>query len=155
MAESCPQCSRLADIEAIKQLKARYFRLMDEQDWSAFGEVFSREVVLGDDGSITGRAAAIEYIRSAAHAARTAHQGVAPEIEIVADGQARGVWAMTDYFEVRDTDPPIGFTGYGHYFDDYVHEDGAWRIAASRLTRLKIVPMPGGLPSFYQRRDED
>ena len=30
-----------ADIEAIKQLKARYFRLMDTKDWAGFRAVFT------------------------------------------------------------------------------------------------------------------
>lgn len=153
MVEACPECRRLSDVEAIKRLKARYFRLMDQPDWTAFAEVFARDVVLGDEGSIVGRSAAVDYIRTAADGARTAHQGAGPEIEIIDAGRARGIWAMTDYFEVRHTEPPVGFTGYGHYIDEYVVEDGEWRISASRLTRLKIIPMAGGVPPFYRHAD--
>ena len=31
----------LWDIEQIKQLKARYFRLLDTKDWDAFAELFT------------------------------------------------------------------------------------------------------------------
>ena len=34
------------DIEAIKQLKARYFRTMDTKDWDAMREVFTDDVVV-------------------------------------------------------------------------------------------------------------
>jgi hypothetical protein len=37
---------RLIDIEAIKQLKARYFRFMDTKDWMGFGSVFTLDARL-------------------------------------------------------------------------------------------------------------
>ena len=118
----------LADIEAIKQLKARYFRLMDTKNWAEFGDVFTREAVLGGgDQQIAGRPAIVEFISTVSDGVRSAHQGFLPEIEIVGAGQASGIWAMSDYFEVRGTEPPVGFQGYGHYADRYALEEGAWR----------------------------
>ena len=38
MADELDRVSRLEAIEAIKQLKARYFRAMDTKDWDAFAE---------------------------------------------------------------------------------------------------------------------
>jgi hypothetical protein len=150
-ADQCPTCQRLLDLEAIKQVKARYFRHMDNHDWVAFAEVFASDAVAGSgEQKVVGRSAIVDYIAAASAGSRSAHQGLLPEIELLGDGRARGVWAMSDYFEVLDTDPPVGFTGYGHYHDEYVFEDGAWRIAASRLTRLKIVPFAGGVPDFYK-----
>ncbi len=34
------------DVEAIKKLKARYFRLMDTKDWDAFRELVTPDVVV-------------------------------------------------------------------------------------------------------------
>ena len=34
------------DVEAIKQLKARYFRTMDTKDWAAMRQVFTDDVVI-------------------------------------------------------------------------------------------------------------
>ena len=145
----------LADIEAIKQLKARYFRLMDTKNWAEFGDVFTRDAVLGGgDQQIAGRPAIVEYISTVSDGVRSAHQGFLPEIEILGAGQASGIWAMSDYFEVRGTEPPVGFQGYGHYADRYALEEGTWRISASRLTRIKIVPLAGGLPAFYREREK-
>ena len=41
------------DIETIKQLKARYFRLMDTKDWDGLAEVFTADVVIdvSEEGS--------------------------------------------------------------------------------------------------------
>ncbi len=33
-----------ADIEAIRQLKARYFRTLDQKDWSGYRQVFADDV---------------------------------------------------------------------------------------------------------------
>ncbi|WP_238015185.1 nuclear transport factor 2 family protein [Dactylosporangium sp. AC04546] len=133
-------------------MKARYFRYMDSKNWTEFGEVFAREaVLLGGDREIAGRAAIVEFVGMMSDGARTAHQGFLPEIDVLGAGEATGVWAMSDYYEVRGTEPTVGFTGFGHYEDRYVHEDGAWRIARSRLTRIRIVPFEGGLPEFYRR----
>jgi len=143
----------LADIEAIKQLKARYFRLMDAKNWAEFGDVFTRDAVLrGGDQEIAGRPAIVEFVSQTSDGVRSAHQGFLPEIEILGAGRASGIWAMSDYFEVRGTEPPVGFQGFGHYEDRYAWEDGAWRISASRLTRIKIIPLAGGLPAFYRGR---
>jgi hypothetical protein len=143
----------LADIEEIRQLKARYFRLMDAGDWAGLAEVFTRDAVAGSgEGQIAGRAAIVAFIARACDGARSAHQGFLPEIEILGPGVASGIWAMSDYFEVRGTEPAVGFTGFGHYEDRYEVQDGQWRISSSRLTRIKIIPMAGGLPSFYRDR---
>ena len=39
------------DIEAIKRLKARYFRTLDTKDWAAYREVFVDDVVIDTTGS--------------------------------------------------------------------------------------------------------
>jgi hypothetical protein len=36
----------LLDREAIKELKARYFRLVDEQDWDAYRQLFTDDARL-------------------------------------------------------------------------------------------------------------
>ena len=46
------------DIEAIKQLKARYFRTMDTKDWAGMRQVFTDDVVMdttdSGGGVVTG-----------------------------------------------------------------------------------------------------
>ena len=39
------------DLEAIRQLKARYFRLMDEKDWDALADVFTDDVEMDMRGA--------------------------------------------------------------------------------------------------------
>jgi hypothetical protein len=143
---------RLLDIEEIKQLKARYFRCMDQKNWDGWRDVFARDAVLEvpEANMVTsGRDAIIESVSGLLTGARTVHHGHMPEIEVTGAGTARGTWAMFDYVEwpAPDGGDRIGLQGYGHYVEEYVREDGQWRISRSRLVRLRVDPLGAGLPA--------
>ncbi|HSO96853.1 MAG TPA: nuclear transport factor 2 family protein [Acidimicrobiia bacterium] len=140
--------SRLVAIEEIKQLKARYFRLMDTRSWSEMASVFTRDAHLDTDGfTADGRDGIVAFLERVLRDARTVHHGHMPEITITSATTARGIWAMFDYVEFAAAGPhgaSTGLFGYGHYEEEYVVEDDAWRIANLRLTRLRVDPLPGG-----------
>ena len=135
----------LADIEAIKQLKARYFRCLDKKLWPEFGEVFAEDAHLDSSGDApqavaTGRAAIVAMVSGAVGEAVTIHHGHMPEIEIFAPGRARGIWAMEDYLEFPGDPPALVVHGRGHYLEEYERgADGAWRIKSLRLVRLWLT----------------
>jgi hypothetical protein len=66
-----------------------------------------------------------------------------PEIEVTGADTARGVWAMFDFVEwpPAATGERVGLNGYGHYLEEYAREDGEWRIARTRLERLRVDPL--------------
>jgi hypothetical protein len=142
---------QLLDIEAIKQLKARYFRLMDLKQWDEWGMVFTADCVMEvpeADLVNTGRAEIVSNVSGALVGARTCHHGHMPEIEIAGDGTARGIWAMFDYVEWAEQDGTrVGLQGYGHYREEYEREDGEWRIARTRLERLRVDSL-GAVPDL-------
>ena len=39
-----------------------------------------------------------------------------------------------------------GLQGYGHYLEEYIREDGQWRISRTRLERLRVDPLGAGSP---------
>ena len=92
----------LDDIEQIRQLKARYFRTMDQKDWAAYRGVFAEDAVIdttddtGPGTEITGRDAFIDMLTPILEGAITVHHGHMSEIEITGDDTARGIWAMED-----------------------------------------------------------
>ena len=135
----------LLAIEAIKQLKARYFRGIDLRDWDVLGEVFAPDAELdvtgemGPRGRVSGAEAIVALLRRAVPPSLTVHHGHMPEIEVLGPEEARGLWAMTDYVEFPENES--GFRGYGHYHDHYVKLSGAWRIRSTRLTRLRRDPL--------------
>ncbi|MGW0662975.1 nuclear transport factor 2 family protein [Streptodolium elevatio] len=145
--EPLPVVERLAAIEDIKQLKARYFRLMDTKDWAAMREVFTDDARMDIDGFANeGGDAIIAFMSEVLAPLRTVHHGHMPEITFTSAAAATGVWAMFDYVEFPSEGAPQGFHGYGHYHDEYRIERGAWRIASTRVARLRIDPLAGGLP---------
>ena len=134
---------RLLDIEEIKKLKARYFRFLDTKQWDRWGEVFTAGVhmeVLEAAVVLDGREAVVENVSAALEGAVTAHHGYMPEIEMTDRDYARGTWAMTDYVEwpAGEDGRRVGLRGYGHYVEEYVREEGQWRIATTRLDRLRV-----------------
>jgi uncharacterized protein (TIGR02246 family) len=134
---------RLVDTEDIKRLKARYFRTLDRKDWEGYGQVFSKDAHLEvPEGNVSehGREAIVASVSSVLEGVRTVHHGHMPEIEITGPDTARGIWAMFDYveFPARDDGERVGLQGYGHYTEEYVREDGEWRISHSHLSRLRI-----------------
>jgi len=137
---------RLLDIEDIKRLKARYFRTLDHKDWDGFVNVFARAAVLEvPEAALVerGRDAIVASVSKALTGTQTVHHGHMPEIELTGPDTAHGIWAMFDYVEW----PPsqggdrVGLNGYGHYHEEYVREDGEWRIARTRLVRLRVDPL--------------
>jgi len=142
---------RLVDIEEIKQLKARYFRTVDTKDWDGYGAVFALDAHLEvPEGqvSVDGRDAIVASVSAVLHGVVTVHHGHMPEIEITGPETAHGIWAMCDYVEFPPSEHGgrVGLQGYGHYQEDYVREDGHWRIQRSHLSRLRIDPLAGSAP---------
>ena len=135
---------RLEAVEQIRNLKARYFRLMDTKQWDELRSVFASDMkVLTPDGKVyaEGGDAYAASLRNSLENAVSCHQGLTGEIEIVDDSNATGIWAMQDVIEWEDRHPQFGWKsilGRGHYHETYRKEGGAWRIATLTLTRLRL-----------------
>ena len=142
------EAHRLADLEAIKQLKARYFRLMDTKQWEAFGDVFTDDCAMEngpvDAPVVRGREEIVAYVRGSIEHVVTVHHGHMPEITFTGDDTASGIWAMYD--QLRG--PSFELDGWGHYHEEYRRcADGRWRIASTRLTRLRVASPNAALVS--------
>ncbi len=127
------------DIEAIKQVKARYFRTMDTKDWAGMRQVFTDDVVVDTTESggnvVSGADAFLSFLRETLADVTTVHQGHMPEIALTSPTTAAGVWAMEDMLRWLDGNE---LHGYGHYHETYEKVDGAWHIKTTRLTRLRM-----------------
>jgi hypothetical protein len=136
--------AQLVEIEEIKRLKARYFRLMDEKRWDEWAEVFAEDFegeVHGPHPELRfhGRDDFVSRNREILATAPTIHHGHMPEIELTGADRAKGIWAMFDYVEL----PEFTLRGFGHYHEEYVKQGGRWRIRSMRLTRLRCDVTPG------------
>ena len=135
---------RLQAIEDIRNLKARYFRLMDTKQWDALVDVFTVDMkVLSPNGDIwmDGGPAFAASLRNSLENSVSVHQGFMGEIDILDSDNARGIWSMQDVIEWEDRHPREGWksiVGRGHYHETYRRLDGLWRIATLTLTRLSL-----------------
>lgn len=142
-------------IEAIKQLKARYFRGVDTKDFALLRAVFADDCVAdyrdasvdppsgirmlpgGEDKPIEGGETIARWIIDSMRPMVSVHHGHMPEIELTGSGTAKGIWAMEDrlYFPGGEA---RGVAGYGHYHETYACIGGEWKIRTIRLVRLKV-----------------
>ncbi|MEV0107892.1 nuclear transport factor 2 family protein [Nocardia sp. NPDC050799] len=133
------------DYEALRALKARYFRLMDTKDWSGFRALFCDDVVidLSESGGevITGADEFLTFLTARIGGALTIHHGHSPEIDVLSETTAQSIWAMEDRLTWPDGTRVHGF---GHYHETYAKVDGEWRIRTQRLTRLHTDYRPAG-----------
>ena len=135
---------RLEVIEAIRLLKARYFRLIDTKEWDLLPRLFMPDLrIVTPDGKVWMEggdqyAASLKYGLTDAV---SCHQGLTGEIEIFDADSAAAIWAMQDIITWTDKHPREGWkaiTGRGHYHETYHREQGEWRIATLSLTRLSL-----------------
>lgn len=141
------EVQRLVEIEAIRNLKGRYFRLLDTKQWEDWGMTFAEDAVLEVDTGVStwggdpkttigarGREQIREMVRETRHETVTVHQGHTAEIEIISPTTARGVWTMEDIVD----SPAVYRRSHGHYHETYEKAGGSWYIKTLRLTRLRI-----------------
>jgi uncharacterized protein (TIGR02246 family) len=130
------------DIEAIKQLKARYFRFMDTKDWEGYRTVFAEEAWMRNTPDpnevFEGRDEIVKQVSRVLAKATTVHHGHTPEITLTGADSATGIWAMEDFVDM----PQLVLHGWGHYHEEYLKRDGEWQILSSRLTRLRLDITP-------------
>ncbi|HMG26347.1 MAG TPA: nuclear transport factor 2 family protein [Acidimicrobiia bacterium] len=128
------------DVEAIKQLKARYFRLIDTKDWDDLPAVFTHDVEINvsDEGGGVTRGATdfVSFLRSVIGNAITVHHGHTPEIEVTSPTTATGIWALEDQLWWPEGGPVAHLHGFGHYHETYEKTDAGWQIKSLTITRL-------------------
>lgn len=142
---------RLEAAEAIRTLKARYFRLIDTKEWDELRGVFTADLkIVTPDGTVwlEGGDAYAARLKFGLESAVSCHQGLTAEIEITGADTARAIWAMQDVIAWEARHPREGWkaiTGRGHYHETYRRQDGEWRIATLSLTRLRLdIEWPEG-----------
>lgn len=139
----------LLDLEALRALKVSYCRTLDAEDWDGFRALF----VGGPDFDPDAFVARVVKHHTDAEVV-TVHQVFTPQHELTGADSAEGVWPMEDYVDRiwRDNGTREAFRGYGYYVESYRRVDGAWRIAGTRLERLRVDRLdPATLPPFPHR----
>jgi hypothetical protein len=148
------ETERLAAIEAIRRVKARYFRGVDGGDAALVRSVLAEDCVLDYTGCFVDPVTGTDYFPALGFVMRgrdawpdeglgaqgiaTVHQGYNPEIDVTGDTTASGVWAMTDRLFMPPGAPHARLVGHGHYHETYEKRDGGWQIKTLRISRIVI-----------------
>jgi hypothetical protein len=131
---------RLIAVEDIKNLKARYFRYVDTQDWEAFGQIFTEDVHVQIDTRVyEGREDWVRHTAGFLSGGVSFHHGHMPEIEILSADEATGVWTLFDRVEPLPETSRRAFSGYGRYWEHYRRFENGWMISSLRLERLRLT----------------
>lgn len=142
---------RLIDREKIKLLKAQYCRFLDTKQWPELRALFLDDAGFEGFGSAPTGSTVDQFIAGISTRlteALTVHHCHMPEITFNGPDRARAIWAMVDVVELQNGNSPVeapghkGFTGYGHYEDEYALVDGEWKFAFKRLSRIRVDPIP-------------
>jgi SnoaL-like protein len=148
---------RLVAIEDIKQLKARYFRCLDQKDWDCWRAVFASDFIDGTrkegmDGMFRHLHENGLYDR-----VKSVHHGEMPEITILSPTTARGIWAggseiffpLGQHFETTGkeaVEQGKSHHFYTFYYETYVKQDGQWKIhTMDDWSHVLLVDDHGGL----------
>ena len=148
------ETERLVAIEAIRELKAKYWRGVDSGDGALVRSILAEDCVLDCSGCCTDPASGVDHMPQMNIIMRgrdswqtsnldnprliTVHQGHQCEIEVTSTAEASGIWAFTDRFFMPPDSPFTRLTGYGYYHDTYAKVGDAWLLKTMRFTRLWV-----------------
>lgn len=143
---------RLATIEDLRRLMARYVRYADHQRWQDLAGLFTPDGTFTPhkpDGSVWMRMEGRDGIAatvggSGGPGVTLVHHLFSDEIDVDSAETAHGVWAMEDII-TRPEDAELseaiafrGMHGFGHYHARFVRTDGRWYIAELKQTRVRL-----------------
>jgi ketosteroid isomerase-like protein len=130
---------RLEDLEQIRQLFVEYSRVLDEQDFAAYGALFAADgefIATPQEGLQQAKGpAAIQALVEAMPGSLLGsapgddfHVVMNPLIELDADDPDRARAEVTWLYVVKGDDGLPSPAKLGHYDDQLVREDGRWRF---------------------------
>ena len=138
----------LVEIEAIKQVKYRYFRFLDLKMWDEMIDLFVPEATCAYSAgaySYEGRDAIVADFRKSMgrETFLSSHKAHHPEITLNGDDTATGIWSLEDW--VIDMQWGLDIRGAAFYTDDYVKRDGEWKILRTAYKRVmeELSPRSG------------
>ena len=137
MSETMPADWR--DLEAVKRLKHRYMRCVDQKRWEELAELLTSDATVAYSGgkyAYEGREAIMKFLMDSMSdpGFHSSHRVTQPEIDFTSPTTANGIWALED--TVVDTRFDIVIQGAAFYEDRYVKgDDGLWRIQHTSYKR--------------------
>jgi hypothetical protein len=121
----------LQEIEAIKRLKYKYMRCLDNKLWEEMAECFAENATCSYSGGkyeFSGRETILNFFRESMDPAHilSSHTVHHPEIDVTSETTATGIWRLEDVY--IDDKQGFAIQGAAWYRDEYVKLDGGWKL---------------------------
>jgi bile-acid 7alpha-dehydratase len=138
LAELEAKMKRLEEIEAIKRLKHKYFRCLDQKKWDELATCFTEDAVSSYHGGryrFQGRDKIMEFLSRSLTSRRVGmHQGHHPEVDLTSETTATGIWEAEAYLIDLKEDTSMHEVTF--YEDQYVKENDQWKIKSTGYTNV-------------------
>jgi SnoaL-like domain len=145
------QAARAEDVSEIKRLQRAYGYYLDAAQWDQMADLFSDNgsIEIGLDGVYLGKERVRQYLHALGGGSVGLHRGelnehmiLQPVVDVAPDGRtAKGRWraliAAAEYGKGA-------VWGEGPYENEYVKENGIWKIKTLHWYQTFMVPYPGG-----------
>lgn len=148
------ETERLAAIEAIRNVKAAYFRGVDTEDGELVRSILAADCRLDYRGCCTDPKSGKDLMPAmnvvlegrdswlsgafAKAGITSVHQGHQAQIEVTGPDSARASWAMTDRLYMPAGAPFALLQGFGFYHETYAREADGWKIATLTIERIRV-----------------
>ena len=145
------RAERIRDVSDIKRLQRAYGYYVDKMLWDEAADLFAEDarIELGLDGVYVGRARVLEYLTALGggqaglrEGQLNEHMQLMPVITLAPDGHsARGRWR--GLLMVGGLEDEARW-GEGPYENEYIKEDGVWKIKSLHWFQSVLVPYATG-----------
>jgi len=143
-APSVPRVDALWAIEQIKQLKARYCRLLDERNWDEWAALFSPgiELVIESDPRqhLRGRDEVVRSVSSSLAGLVSVHHVHGADVVLHGERTAVGTWQVYSAGAAETAPGQFTHQSFGYYRDELELTDGLWRFTRVSLRRHLFMP---------------
>jgi hypothetical protein len=139
----------LIEFHYLRELKYRYIRALDTQNWELMEQCFTEDAYTwyaGGKVAQRGRREIVGLLREMLPASvASSHLAVHPELELTSDYSAKGIWRMQDsvfytapvpayrHVEIRGGEM---MNGAAYYHEEYLKQDGCWKISSLGYVRI-------------------
>lgn len=148
------ETERLAAIEEIRLVKARYWRGVDNQDDELVRSILAEDCVLDYMGCCTDPVTGTDHVPMMNKVMKdrdswnteildgpqiiTVHQGFQHEILVTGETEAEGIWYFSDRFFLPPGSPFTRLVGFGTYHDTYEKSADGWKLKTTRIERIWV-----------------
>jgi hypothetical protein len=142
---------QLTEREAIRDLKARYCRLLDAKDWDGVRGLFTPDACLDVrvEGiqPVVGADAIVSAVRQSLELMSPAHHAHGGEITLLGPTRAQGTWALGGFGQWQTDGVRHVMRTYGWYDETYEKGEDGWRISVLRLRDVQVDLFSEPVPS--------